>query len=175
MFYLESFKMIANGGSKFLSFSLQLQGLHYSFKKIGLCRMFVVLPKERSNSVSKNWITMRLRQRRSYLHKVWHGNLILKTLSCENPSNIWELNYRAQMWGANKLTGKVVLILQWEEWISLFGRGTFQRYIFMFSTRFVRTWRTIRSNLKKWFVSQNMEPLSLRSTSWGVYNLCICN
>ena len=43
MFYLESFKMAANGGSKFLSFSLQLQGLHYSLKKIALCRMFVVL------------------------------------------------------------------------------------------------------------------------------------
>ena len=33
MFCLESFKTIANGGSKFLSFSFQLQGLHYSSKK----------------------------------------------------------------------------------------------------------------------------------------------
>ena len=27
---------------------------------------------------------------------------------------------------------------------------------------------SIRSNLEKWFVSQNMEPVSLRSTSRGV-------
>ena len=33
------------------------------------------------------------------------------------------------MWGANKLTGKMVLISQREERISLFGHGTFQRSI----------------------------------------------
>ena len=36
------------------------------------------------------------------------------------PARWWTtLNYRAQIWGANKLTGKMVLILQQEEWISL--------------------------------------------------------
>ena len=80
-------------------------------------------------------------QRYSCLHEVWRGNLILKIWSYKNPSNIWELNYRAQLWGANKFTGKMVLILQREEWISLFGHGTFQCYVFMLSTRFVRTWR----------------------------------
>ena len=84
---------------------------------------------------------MRLSQRYSCLHEVWRGNLILKILSYEKPSSIWELNYRAQLWGANKFTGKMVLILQREEWISLFGHGTFQCYVFMLSTWFVRTWR----------------------------------
>ena len=45
------------------------------------------------------------------------------------------------MCGANRLTGKMVLILPREEWISLFGHGTFQRYVIMLSTRFVRTSR----------------------------------
>ena len=42
---------------------------------------------------------------------------------------------------SNKLTGKMVLVLLREEWISLFGRGTIQRYVFMLSTRLVRTSR----------------------------------
>ena len=38
----------------------------------------------------------------------------------EMPPPSWAtLNYRALIWGANKLTGKMVLILQQEEWISL--------------------------------------------------------
>ena len=75
--------------------------------------------------------------------------MLLKILSCENPSNIWELNYRAHMCGANKLTGKMVLILPREEWISLFGHSTFQRYVIMLSTRFVRTSRNGLSH-KTW-------------------------
>ena len=51
--------------------------------------------------------------------------MILKILLRENPSNIWELIYLAQMCGANKLNGRRVLILLREDWISLFGRGTF--------------------------------------------------
>ena len=36
------------------------------------------------------------------------------------PPQCWATyNYWAQIWGANKLTGKMVLILQQEEWISL--------------------------------------------------------
>ena len=78
---------------------------------------------------------MRSSQRWSCLHWVWCGNLILTILSCENPSNIWELKYGPQMCGANKLTGEVELVLLRNEWISLFSYGTFQRYVFMFSTR----------------------------------------
>ena len=48
--------------------------------------------------------------------------------------------------------------------ISLFGHGTFQRYVFMLSTRFVR----ISGNGFNCF--QNMEPPSLRSTSRGGLN-----
>ena len=51
--------------------------------------------------------------------------MILKILLRENPSNIWELIYLAQMCGANKLNGRRVLILLREDWISLFGRATF--------------------------------------------------
>ena len=82
---------------------------------------------------------MRSSQRWSCLHWVWCGNLILTILSCENPSNIWELSYGPQMCGANKLAGKMELVLLLNEWTSLFRHGTFQRYIFMLSTRFVRT------------------------------------
>ena len=43
------------------------------------------------------------------------------------------------MCGANKLTGKLEVVLQQDEWISLFGCRTFkQRYVFMLSTQFVR-------------------------------------
>ena len=43
------------------------------------------------------------------------------------------------MCGANKLTGKMELVLVRNEWISLFSHGTFQRYVFMLSTWFFRT------------------------------------
>ena len=62
------------------------------------------------------------------LHDFWHGNLILTLLSCENPSNIWKLNYEPQMHNAKNLThGEMELVLLRNEWISLFGHGTFQR------------------------------------------------
>ena len=75
----------------------------------------------------------------SDVHAAWRGNLILTLLSCENPWNIWELNYGPQICGANKLTGKMALVLRLHEWTSLFSHGTFQHYVFMLSTRFVRT------------------------------------
>ena len=37
------------------------------------------------------------------------------------------------MWDANKLTGKMDLVLLRDKWISLFGHSTFQRYVFMLS------------------------------------------
>ena len=40
---------------------------------------------------------------------------------------------------ANKLTGNMELVLLLNEWTSLFSHGTFQRYVFMLSTRFVLT------------------------------------
>ena len=43
------------------------------------------------------------------------------------------------MCGANKLTGKTEVVLQRDELISLFGCLTFQRYVFMLSTRFAPT------------------------------------
>ena len=43
------------------------------------------------------------------------------------------------MCSANKVTGKMVSVQLQEEWISLFGHGTYQRYVFTLSTRFVRT------------------------------------
>ena len=82
---------------------------------------------------------MRLSQRCPCLHWFWCGSLILTIFSCESPSNIWELNYGPQMCGANKLTGKKELVLLQNEWILLFNHGTFQYYVFMLSTRFVRT------------------------------------
>ena len=60
-------------------------------------------------------------------------------------------NKVAQICSANKSTGKTEIVLQRDEWISLFGCLNFQRYVFMLSTRFVRT-----SGIG--FVSQNMEP-----------------
>ena len=65
--------------------------------------------------------------------------LILTMLSCENPSNIWELNYRPSICGANKLAIKMELVLLPNEWTSLFSHGNFQRYVFMLSARFVQT------------------------------------
>ena len=41
------------------------------------------------------------------------------------------------------------LVLLQEKWSSLFGHGTFQRYVFMFSTGFVRTLGNGLSH-KKW-------------------------
>ena len=49
------------------------------------------------------------------------------------------MNYRLPMCGVNKLMGKIELVLLRDEWISLFSHGTFQRYVFVLSTRFVRT------------------------------------
>ena len=47
-------------------------------------------------------------------------------------------NYGPQICSANKLAGKMELVLLLNEWTSLFIRGTFQRYVFMLSTRLVR-------------------------------------
>ena len=49
------------------------------------------------------------------------------------------MNYGLPMCGVNKLMGKMELVLLRDEWISLFSHGTFQRYVFVLSTRFVRT------------------------------------
>ena len=49
----------------------------------------------------------------------------MTTLSCENPSNIWELNYGPQVCGANKLTGKMELVLLLSSWSSLFSHVLF--------------------------------------------------
>ena len=64
------------------------------------------------------------------------------------------------MCGVNKLMGKMELVLLRDEWISLFSHGTFQRYVFVLSTRFVRTSGNSLSQKK-------IEPFSLRSTSRG--------
>ena len=59
------------------------------------------------------------------------------------------------MCGANKLTDNMELVLSRDEY---------------FSALCFHALYSIRSNFRKWFVSQNMEPLSLRSTSQGVFN-----
>ena len=43
------------------------------------------------------------------------------------------------MCGVNKPTGEMELVLLPNEWTLLFSHGTFQRYVFMLSNRFVRT------------------------------------
>ena len=63
------------------------------------------------------------------------------------------------MCGANKLTGKMELVLLQNEQISLFYYGTFQHCDFMPPTRFVRTLGNGS------VVSQNMEPFFHLSTS----------
>ena len=50
-----------------------------------------------------------------------------------------QLNYGPQICGANKLAGEMELVPLRNEWTLLFSHGTFQRYVFMLSTRFVRT------------------------------------
>ena len=52
---------------------------------------------------------------------------------------IYILQWTRQTCGLKKLTGKMEMMLQRNEWISLIGCRTFQRYVFMLSTRFVRT------------------------------------
>ena len=112
---------------------------------------------------------MRLSQRCPCLHEVWRSNLILAIFSCENPSNIWELNYEPQMCGANKLTGKVELVVVRNEWISLFSHGTFQRYIFMLSTRFFRTSRNDFNCLIKHGATFSSLNISRRTYCSGYY------
>ena len=72
------------------------------------------------------------------------------------------------MGGANKLTGKMELVLVRNEWISLFSHGTFQRYVFMLSTRFVRTSENGLSH-KTWsdfLFAQYVEAYLLLGLSW---------
>ena len=45
----------------------------------------------------------------------------------------------AQRCGANKLATKMELVVLLNEWTTLFSHDTFQCYVFMLSTRFVRT------------------------------------
>ena len=115
-------------------------------------------PSELSNVLSQNLNKLRLSQWCSCLHLVWRGNLILTILSCENPSNIWESKYGPQMCGANKLTDK----MSEAGWVNLIVWFSY------FSALCFHAFYSIRSHARKWFVSQNMEPLSLRSTIRGV-------
>ena len=50
------------------------------------------------------------------------------------------------------------------------GGANFIVWSWYFSALCFDAFYSIRLNFKKWFVSQNMEPLSLRSTSRGVLN-----
>ena len=113
---------------------------------------------------------MRLSQRRPCLLLVWRGNLILTLFSCENPLNIWELNYGPQICGVNKLAGKMELVLLLNEWTSLFSHGTFQRYVYMLSTRFVRTsGNNFNCLTKTWshsLLSQHLEAYLLLGLWW---------
>ena len=67
------------------------------------------------------------------------------------------------MCGANKHTANKELVLLPDEWISLFGHGTFQRYVFIQLNSF-----ELQEMVS--IVSQNMEPLSFCSTSRGGLN-----
>ena len=86
--------------------------------------------------------------------------MIFTIWSCENPSNIWELNCGPQIGGVNKLTGKMDLALLLDKWISLFSQGTFQFSVLCFRA-FVRTSGNGLSHI------QNVEPLSLCSTYYA--------
>ena len=73
---------------------------------------------------------------------------------------IYILQWTRQTCGLKKLTDKMEMMLPRNEWISLIGCRTFQRYGF-------HAFYSICSNFRN-CLSQNMEPFSLRSTSWGV-------
>ena len=73
------------------------------------------------------------------------------------------------MCGANKLTGKVELVVVRNEWISLFSQGTFQRYIFMLSTRFFRTSRNDFNCLIKHGATFSSLNISRRTYCSGYY------
>ena len=75
-------------------------------------------------------------RKKDYSRAVSFGNIVMW-----EPVKHLRINYVPQMCGENKLTGEMVVILLREEWISLFGHGTFQRHVLMFSTWFVRTLR----------------------------------
>ena len=137
MFYLKSVQMIANGERKFLPLSLlsQLsQDLLCSFKKKS---RFVeeVLSQPKSEVVAFPKIEMKWD---------WVSDV---HVYIKSDAVIWFWHYchvrtrqtSTRRCGANKLATKVELVLLLNEWTTLFSHGTFQRYVFMLSTRFVRT------------------------------------
>ena len=133
MFYLKSVQMITNGERKFLPLSLfsQLsQDLLCSFKKKS---RFVeeVLSQPKSEVVAFPKIEMKWD---------WVSDV---HVYIKSDAVIWFWHYRhvrtrqtsAQRCGANKLATKLELVLLLNE----FSHGIFQRFVFMLSTRFVRT------------------------------------
>ena len=88
------------------------------------------------------------------------------------------------MCGANKLTGKLEVVLKRDEWISLFGRRTFkQRYVFMLSTRFVRASGNgvcsapTRETQVEWKINhgnQGFENLFALCPIWSNIHIYIC-
>ena len=87
--------------------------------------------------------------------------LILTILSYENQLEIWELNYGPQMMWCKQT-------YRWNRVSPTAGGVNFIVCSCYFSARCFHAFYSIRSNFWKWFVARNMEPLSLRATSWGV-------
>ena len=161
MFYLKSVQMITNGERKFLPLSLfsQLsQDLLSSFKKKS---RFVeeVLSQPKSEVVAFPKIEMKWD---------WVSDV---HVYIKSDAVIWFWHYRhvrtrqtsAQRCGANKLATKMELVLLLNEWTTLFSHGTFQRYVFMLSTRFVRTTRNNFNCLTKHGATLSSLYISRRS------------
>ena len=163
LFCLESFQMMANGERKFLLFSPSVNyrrifSIHLKNSRFVEDVLFypengvMAFPKI---EIKWDWV--------SDLHVYVKSDAVIWFWRC--------CHVRTRQTSENQITDRTCVVqtnsrVKWS-WFNS-EMSEFNCLAVVLSALLFHTFYPIRPNFRKWFVSQNIGPLSLRSTSWGV-------
>ena len=163
LFCLESFQMMANGERKFLLFFPSVNyrrifSIHLKNSRFVEDVLFypengvMAFPKI---EIKWDWV--------SDLHVYVKSDAVIWFWQC--------CHVRTRQTSENQITDRTCVVqtnsrVKWS-WFNS-EMSEFNCLAVVLSALLFHTFYPIRPNFRKWFVSQNIEPLSLRSTSWGV-------
>ena len=163
LFCLESFQMMANGERKFLLFFPSVNyrrifSIH--LKNSRFVEDVLFYPENEVMAFPKieikwDWV--------SDLHVYVKSDAVIWFWRC--------CHVRTRQTSENQITDRTCAVetnslVKWS-WFNS-EMSEFNCLAVVLSALRFHTFYPIRPNFRKWFVSQNIEPLSLRSTSWGV-------
>ena len=163
LFCLESFQMMANGERKFLLFFPSVNyrrifSIH--LKNSRFVEDVLFYPENEVMAFPKieikwDWV--------SDLHVYVKSDAVIWFWRC--------CHVRTRQTSENQITDRTCVVqtnsrVKWS-WFNS-EMSEFNCLAVVLSALLFHTFYPIRPNFRKWFVSQNIEPLSLRSTSWGV-------